>query len=51
MITNPKLMQYSSTPRGLKKHADFMSAAGILKTKAESWKDLVWDNMWSKDGS
>jgi NitT/TauT family transport system substrate-binding protein len=51
MITNPKLMQFNSTPRGLKKHADFMYAAGILKTKAESWKDLVWDNMWSKDGS
>jgi NitT/TauT family transport system substrate-binding protein len=51
MIIDPKVMRYSSTPRGLKKHADFMQSAGILKTKPESWKDLVWDNMWSKDGS
>jgi NitT/TauT family transport system substrate-binding protein len=51
MIVNPKLILYSSTPRGLKKHADFMYDAGTLKTKPDSWKDLVWDNMWSKDGS
>jgi NitT/TauT family transport system substrate-binding protein len=51
MIVNPKLILYSSTPRGLKKHADFMYAAGTLKTKPDGWKDLVWDNMWSKDGS
>src|SRR6195952_2299241 len=44
MIVNPKLIQYSSTPRGLKKHADFMYAAGTLKTKPDGWKDLVWDN-------
>jgi NitT/TauT family transport system substrate-binding protein len=51
MIVNPKLILYSSTPRGLKKHADFMYAAGTLKTKPDRWQDLVWDNMWSKDGS
>lgn len=51
MIVNPKLILYSSTPRGLKKHADFMHAAGTLKNKPDSWRDLVWDNMWSKDGS
>ena len=51
MIVNPKMILYSATPRGLKKHADFMYASGTLKTKPDSWKDLVWDNMWSKDGS
>jgi NitT/TauT family transport system substrate-binding protein len=51
MIVNPKVMRYNSTPRGLQKHADFMYAAGTLKTKPDSWRDLVWDNMWSKDGS
>jgi NitT/TauT family transport system substrate-binding protein len=51
MIVNPKLILYSSTPRGLQKHADFMFAAGTLKNKPERWQDLVWDNMWSKDGS
>jgi NitT/TauT family transport system substrate-binding protein len=51
MIVNPKLIIYNSTPRGLKKYADFMHADGMLKNEPQSWKDLVWDNMWSKDGS
>jgi len=51
MIVDPKLIRYSSTPRGLKKHADFMHAAGTLKNLPENWKDLVWDNMLGKDGS
>ena len=51
MIVDPKLIRYSSTPRGLQKHADFMHAAGTLKNKPDRWQDLVWDNMWSKDGS
>jgi hypothetical protein len=32
-------------------HADFMHDVGTLKNKAASWKDLFWDNMWTKDGS
>ena len=51
MIVDPKMIRYSSVPRGLMKHAEFMLAAGSLKTKPESWKDLVWENMWGKDGS
>ena len=51
MIVDPKLIRYSSVPRGLMKHAEFMLAAGTMKNKPESWKDLVWDNMWGKDGS
>lgn len=51
MIVNPKLIRYNSTPRGLMKHAEFMHAAGSLKNMPENWKDLVWDNMWRKDGS
>jgi NitT/TauT family transport system substrate-binding protein len=51
MIVDPKLILYRSTPRGLKKHADFMFDAGTLKTRPDSWKDLVWDNLWNKDGS
>jgi NitT/TauT family transport system substrate-binding protein len=51
MIVDPKLILYSSTPRGLMKHADFMHAAGSLKNKPDNWQDLVWDNMRGKDGS
>lgn len=51
IITNPKMIVYSSTPRGIKAHADFMHDVGTLKNKAESWKDLFWENMHGKDGS
>lgn len=51
LMTNPKIMRYSSTPKGFKKHADFMVEARTLKTRPETWKDLVWENMWGKDGS
>ena len=51
MIANPKLVTYSATPRGTKEHADFMYAIGTLKTKADSWQDLFWDNVWGKDGN
>ena len=51
IIRDPKQISYSSTPRGIKEHADFMFRIGTLKTQAESWKDLFWDNMHGKDGS
>jgi len=51
MIADGNLVQFSATPRGTMKHAEFMHAAGTLKNKPDSWKDLFWDNMWGKDGS
>ena len=51
MITNPKQITFSSTPRGTKDHADFMHAIGTLKNQPESWKDLFWENETEKDGS
>ena len=51
MIVDPKLVRYSSTPRGTLAHAEFMHAAGTLKNKPTSWKELFWENNWSKDGS
>jgi NitT/TauT family transport system substrate-binding protein len=51
MISDPKLISYDTTPRGIKAHADFMHAVGTLKTKPESWKDLFWENVYDKDGS
>jgi NitT/TauT family transport system substrate-binding protein len=51
LIRDPKVITYSSTPRGIKEHADFMAAAGTLKNKPESWKDLFWDNMKDRDGN
>jgi NitT/TauT family transport system substrate-binding protein len=51
MIRDPARIRYSATPRGMQTHADFMHAVGTLKNKADSWKDLFWDNMATKDGS
>jgi NitT/TauT family transport system substrate-binding protein len=51
MIRDPKLITYDSTPRGLQEHAEFMHKIGTLKNKPDNWKDLFWENNWSKDGS
>jgi NitT/TauT family transport system substrate-binding protein len=51
MLRDPALITYSATPRGMQVHADFMYKEGTLKNKAESWKDLFWENMAGKDGS
>jgi NitT/TauT family transport system substrate-binding protein len=51
MIRNPALIRYSATPRGMQVHADFMHKVGTLKNKADSWKDMFWENMAGKDGS
>ncbi|MDR3531813.1 MAG: ABC transporter substrate-binding protein [Rhodopila sp.] len=51
MIRDPARIRYSATPRGMQVHADFMHDVGTLKNKAESWKDLFWENMATKDGS
>lgn len=51
MIRDPGRISYGATPRGMQAHAEFMHAVGTLKNKPESWKDLFWDNMWTKDGS
>ena len=51
IIRDPKQISYSSTPRGIKEHAGFMFKIGTLKTQAESWKELFWENMHGKDGS
>jgi NitT/TauT family transport system substrate-binding protein len=51
IIRDPARVRYSATPRGMEVHAAFMHDVGTLKTKAESWKDMFWENMWAKDGS
>ena len=51
MIRDPALIRYSTTPRSIQVHADFMHNVGTLKNKVESWKDLFWENMATKPGS
>ena len=51
IIGDPKQITYSSTPRGIKEHADFMYKLGTLKHQPVSWKELFWENVWDHDGS
>jgi NitT/TauT family transport system substrate-binding protein len=51
IIKDPKQVTYSSTPRGIKEHADFMFKLGTLKHQPDSWKDMFWENAWTHDGS
>ena len=51
IISDGKLISYSSTPRGIKEHADFMFKIGTLKNQPDSWKELFWENVHDKDGS
>ncbi len=51
IIRDPKQIFYSSTPRGIKEHADFMFKIGTLKNQPESWREVFWENMHGKDGN
>jgi NitT/TauT family transport system substrate-binding protein len=51
IIRDPKQISYSSTPRGIKEHADFMYKLGTLKHQPDSWKDLFWENVYDHDGN
>ena len=51
MIRNPKLITYSSVPRGTLAHARFMYKVGTLKHEPSSWQELFWENEAGKPGS
>jgi NitT/TauT family transport system substrate-binding protein len=51
MIRNPKLITYSSVPRGTLTHAQFMHKVGTLKHEPASWQELFWENEADKPGS
>jgi NitT/TauT family transport system substrate-binding protein len=51
MMSDPKMIRYSATPRGMQAHAEFMHRIGTLRTEPASWKDLFWENMAAKNGS
>lgn len=42
---------YATTPTGVKKFLDFMFDTGTLKVKAESWKDLFFEDIHPKRGN
>lgn len=42
---------YTTLPNGYMKFAGFMEEVGMIQTAPGSWKDLVYDNLKSADGS
>jgi NitT/TauT family transport system substrate-binding protein len=47
----PDELQFHSAPAAFEAFADFMFKSGMLKTKANSWKDFFVERAWSKSGS
>ena len=42
---------FTLTPEGVMKYADFMSRAGTIRTKPDSWKDLFTPLIHDRPGS
>jgi len=51
MISDPKLMRYTSTPTRSWPFIEFMTHVGNVKGNPKSWKDLFWENVHDKPGS
>ena len=47
----PDELQFHSAPAAFEAFADFMHRSGMLRTKANSWKDFFFERAWSKSGS
>jgi NitT/TauT family transport system substrate-binding protein len=50
IMANPDTV-YTSVPSGMQTYLDFMYSIGILKTKAQSWKELFAGDILNKNGS
>lgn len=46
-ILNDPEFTFGVTPRGMTKYADFMRQTGLIKHKAESWRDLLFPAVWN----
>lgn len=50
MLNDPAIV-ITTTPQNVMKYVDFMYKIGSIKTKAASWKDLFFPNVYSLPGS
>ncbi|HLX28422.1 MAG TPA: ABC transporter substrate-binding protein [Casimicrobiaceae bacterium] len=50
LLADPQVV-YSLTPKNLMPFADYMASSGMLRTKPQSWKDLVFPEAFSLPGS
>lgn len=44
-------LQFTSTPTSTQHFTDFMVKSGTLKNQPQSWKDVWFENVWTKPGS
>jgi NitT/TauT family transport system substrate-binding protein len=50
MLEDPAI-EFTMTPKGIMKYAEFMHRAGALKVAPASWKDMFFDNVHNLPGS
>src|SRR6476659_3866522 len=50
MINDPEIV-FTTTPQNVMKYVDFMYKIGSIKVKADSWKDLFFQNIHGAPGS
>ncbi|HJU20997.1 MAG TPA: ABC transporter substrate-binding protein [Casimicrobiaceae bacterium] len=50
LLADPQVV-YSLTPKNLMPFAEYMASSGMLRTKPNSWKDLVFPEAFSLPGS
>ncbi|MEW6601198.1 MAG: ABC transporter substrate-binding protein [Nitrospirota bacterium] len=50
LITMPGI-RFNGIPNGLMKYAQFMARTGLIKREPSNWKDMVFDNLKSGNGS
>jgi NitT/TauT family transport system substrate-binding protein len=47
----PDELQFHSAPAAFEAFAEFMNKSGMIKAKANSWKDFFFERAWSRSGS
>ena len=50
MLNDPEIV-YTTTPQNVMKYVDFMYKVGSIKVKADSWRDLFFQNIHAAPGS
>jgi NitT/TauT family transport system substrate-binding protein len=51
LLENEQDLKFTTVPHGTHIYADFMFKLGTMKNKLETWKDIFWDNVATKDGN
>ncbi|MFM9848263.1 MAG: hypothetical protein ACKVP3_14015 [Hyphomicrobiaceae bacterium] len=50
-VLNDPDLKYTLTPQGVMTYANFMHRVGMIKTKPETWKDVLVSDIGSLPGN